>query len=567
MTKRLAAFLTSLLILGLTVFPALPTQAASATMSISPGSVSAAVGKTFTINVNINAGEAINAASGTVTYSTDVLQATSVSTSGTIFSFWTDYPAAGGSIRFGGGLPNPGHVGSGKLFSITFKVKSAGGGSISISSGSALANDGSGTNIYGGASGATVNGGGGAAKAPAAPTLSISSKSHPNQANWYKERTLSLSWNKPSDVSSFSYAIDSGASVTTSATSVTFDNLTDGSHAFRLTGKASKGDYSATYKAQIDNVAPEAFTIDVKLLSTTDPFPTFSYPAKDALSGIDHYVATIDGQEAKTTTESGFKADRQTPGARNIKVTAFDKAGNTTDSTTKFTIEGFPGPTITSVSRFVSVLQPITLKGTALAQTKVYLFVDGKKEAELVTRENLTDDQKKKADASVIKDDEKVEWTYTYKGLLLPGKHQFYAVQIKPDTSESNPSNTVESQVLWSSLSIGGLVLPMALIAILLLTLLIITLFLLIWLVKRSRNNTGTGSNWQPKLSKLKDRVDEDLTDMAEGVQDSAKNLIKKPKELKTKVKTEIEGAIDKVDHHFDDVIGSEKEDKPSSKK
>lgn len=561
--QKLTLFFAAALIIGLSIFPAVPARAAGATMSVSPSSVSAAVGKTFTVNIFVNAGQAINAGSGTITYSNNILEATSVSTTGSIFTFWTDYPAAGGSIKFGGGLPNPGHVGSGKMLSVTFRVKASGGGSISITGGSALANDGSGTNIFTGASGASVNGGGGtAAPAPSVAGISVSSKSHPNQSSWYKERTLSLSWTKPSDVTSFTYSLSGGASATTTATSIAFDNLGDGTHTFQITGKSTKGDRSTTFKANIDNVAPEPFTVGVTQSSNTDPFPTFSYPAKDVLSGIDYYMVTIDGQEPIKQTESSFKADRQTPGTRTIKVVAFDKAGNTTEASTKFTVEGFPGPVISSISRFVSVLQPITLKGTALAQTKIYLFVNGKKEAEFITRENLTDDQKKKADASVIKDDEVVEWTYTYKGLLLPGKHEFYAVQIKPDTSESNPSNIVESQVLWSSLTVGGVILPMALIAIILLAILIILLGVMLWVMRHTKRIVSSG--WKPRLSKLQDKVDDEMASLKKDVtQTATEKLAKKPKELKTKLSTEVEDSINKVDSHFDSIINiAEKEDK-----
>lgn len=562
--QKLTLFFAAALIICLSIFPAVPTFAAGATMSVSPSSVSATVGKTFTVGIYVNAGQAINAGSGTITYSSNILEATSVSTAGSIFTFWTDYPSAGGSIKFGGGLPNPGHVGSGKMLSVTFKVKASGGGSISITGGSALANDGSGTNIFTGASGASVNGGGGAAAAPTVAGISISSKSHPSQSAWYKDRTVSLSWNKPSDVTSFSYQLSGGSnkSATTTATSIVFDDLVDGVSTFRLTGKSTKGDRTASFQIQIDNVAPEPFTVGVTQSSNTDPFPTFSYPAKDALSGIDRYTITIDGQEPKDQTESSFKADRQTPGTRTIKVVAFDKAGNTTEASTKFTVEGFPGPVISSISRFVSVLQPITLKGTALAQTKIYLFVNGKKEAEFITRENLTDDQKKKADASVIKDDEVVEWTYTYKGLLLPGKHEFYAVQIKPDTSESNPSNIVESQVLWSSLTIGGVILPMALIAIILLAILIILLGFMLWIARHTKRVVSGG--WRPRLSKLQDKVDNEMASLKKDVtQTATEKLAKKPKELKTKLSTEVEDSIKKVDGHFDSIINTaEKEDK-----
>ena len=403
------------------------TAQAATTLSVSPGSVQTEIGKTFSVNININAGEAINAASGTVSYPTAILDVSSISLSGSIFSFWTDTPSSGSSITFGGGLPNPGHVGSGKLFSITFKAKAAGSGTISITNGKVLANNGSGSNVFSSASSSSVSVG------EQLAGLSISSSSHPSQSKWYKTRQLILNWSKPSDVTNFEYSLSGPTSKndSTAGNSVTFNDLEDGVWTFKLTGKSKKGDRSATFKAQIDNVAPEKFTVEVKSSGKTDPFPILIYSATDALSGIDRYEIVIGNSEAKTTTETTYKTERQTPGKKTVKVIAYDKAGNSTEATTEFEIEGFPGPVITDYSRFVSVLQPVELKGKALFEARIDLYVNGKKEAEFMVKDNLIDP----STATNLKDGDEANWVYTYKGTLLPGKHSFYATQTKPDSS------------------------------------------------------------------------------------------------------------------------------------
>lgn len=543
-----------LLLIGLLAIswlqPLTSAHAAATTLSVSPGSVNIEVGKTFTVNINLNAGEAINAASGSVSYTSTVIEATGVSISGSIFSFWTDTPTVS-STKFGGGLPNPGHVGTGKIFSMTFKAKKEGTATISISGGKALANDGSGTNVYAGQSGSTVK------VTEPVVALAISSSTHPSQSKWYTAKDLSLSWNKPTDVTSFDYNLlnpagSSFKSGSQNTTSVSFSDLTDGVWTFKLTGKSAKGDRTASFKAQIDTTPPAAFTVTVTQTSPTDPFPVLSFAATDALSGIDHYEIIVEGQDAKQTTEPTLKLDRQNPGKHRVTVKAFDKAGNVTESKAEFTIEGFQGPVITEYPRFVSVLQPVNLKGKALFGARVRIFVDGKPTEEFIVKENLSERQRRTSDATKLGDDDTVEWTYFYKGTMLPGSHSFYAIQIKPDTSESNPSNTVNVRVLWSSVSLGGVIIPLALVVLILVGLLIILLLLLVWIWRHSNKAMG---NWKDRLTHLKKEVDEELRDMKDDVHQDADTLEDKPQALKSQISNEIEGTIKRIDTDLDQVI------------
>jgi hypothetical protein len=79
------------------------------------------------------------------------LEVENIGYSRSIFNLWTEEPKfsnVGGTIRFSGGLPNPGFVGaSGSILRVTFKAVAAGQAPIVFTSGSLLANDGQGTNI------------------------------------------------------------------------------------------------------------------------------------------------------------------------------------------------------------------------------------------------------------------------------------------------------------------------------------------------------------------------------------------------------------------------------------
>lgn len=540
MIRKISFVVISLLLIN--SLSILPAQAAGAKLAVSPGSVTTTVGATFTVTIQLQAGEAVNSASGTLTWSNDILTALSISQSGSIFTNWAVNPSiASNTANFAGGLPSPGLTGTGKLFTITFKAKDKGSGSISIVGGQTLANDGKGTNIYTGASNSSVtvnevlNG------------STISSSTHPDQSKWYKEKNLKLSWTKPSNAKSFSYTfskqdggtIDSGS---TNETSFKQDNLADGIYIFQLTTIFASGNKVSSFTVRVDTTPPAAFTLKVEQTSTTDPFPILSYEVTDTPSGIDHYEITVAGQDVITTTEKSYKLPKQNPGKHKVTVKAVDKAGNSTEATAEFTIEGFPGPVITGYPKYVSVLEPVTLVGQGLFEAKIKIFVDDKEQGEFVVKENLTDGQRKKGDPSTYKDGDNVEWTYTYRGSLLPGKHKFYAIQIKPDTSESNPSNEVIVRVLWSSVSIGGVILPLALIVLILLVLLLLLIILLIWLWRRSnRKRPNDSSGWADLLKKLHFKMDNEFSTLKKDIETDLEKLDQKPQALKHQIESEID--------------------------
>lgn len=130
----------------------IPLSVNAATLSLSPASGSHVIGDSFTIGVYAGSpDQAMNAASGVISFPQDKLNITSISKTGSVFSFWTQEPIfsnTAGTISFEGIVPNPGFIGSsGKILTITFKVKAGGSASINFSSSSVLANDGKGTNI------------------------------------------------------------------------------------------------------------------------------------------------------------------------------------------------------------------------------------------------------------------------------------------------------------------------------------------------------------------------------------------------------------------------------------
>lgn len=547
----------------------LPVQAAGASLSISPGSVSTEVGKTFSVNVMVNAGEAINAASGTVKFPSNLLQGVSVSQSGSIFTLWTDNPSiSSDSVPFGGGLSNPGHVGSGKMFSISFKAKAAGSGSISITGGKVLANDGLGTNVYSGASSASITVG---SPPPTLAAPTISSSSHPDQSKWYQAKDLAVSWNKPTGATSLKYSLTSSSSSvsksdTTTTTTTTFQNLSDGEWTFTVTAVYPSGERSTSFKAQIDTAPPGEVAVKVNQKSPTDPRPTLEYSAADSLSGIDHYEIMIDGGTAVSTTETTYQLPRQTPGTKTVVVKAIDKAGNHSEKSTTFVVEGFPGPVLLSVNKYVSVLQPIDIEGKGLFGAETTIFIDGKSAGDFIVKDHL----KNPGTSVELKADSEVVWTYRLPVTLLPGVYKITANQTKEDGSESNLSNELSTRVLWSSVSLGGgLIVPMVIIVILLLLLLLLLILLLIYLWRKLKEKLPVVPlNFRRHLITLEEEIGSELDELERQVDKTATVLEKKPKVLKSQVTGVVEGTKRNIKRDIEkeltDLENSENEAKKS---
>jgi large-conductance mechanosensitive channel len=135
---------------------------AQANLFISPANGAYKIGEAFSILINANTGgQAINAATAQINFDNTRLEITEIGYSRSIFTLWTEEPVfsnVAGTVRFSGGLPNPGFTGaSGAILRINFKPKASGQAAVVFSSGAVLANDGKGTNITDSLKGALFN--------------------------------------------------------------------------------------------------------------------------------------------------------------------------------------------------------------------------------------------------------------------------------------------------------------------------------------------------------------------------------------------------------------------------
>jgi len=399
MEKKIISHIFYIFILGL--FFALPTSASAATLNFSPPSGSYNVGNTFSVNVNVDSSDqAMNAASGVVSFPWDKLEVISISKTGSIFSLWPAEPSfsnSAGTVSFEGIVLNPGYTGSsGKILTITFRARNAGVANLSFSSGSVLANDGTGTNILNGMRVAVFTLASAGETPPVPQTeapatgnaFSITSTTHPDQTKWYADNTPEFLWNLPSGALEVRTLIGKNPSGTPSVSYLPpiskkkIDELPDGTYYFALQVRTADG-WSAVsrYRVNIDTTPPKPFSIIFPHGSKGwEPQPVVFFNTTDGESGVSHYDIKVgsDTKPVKTApvTESNpYVLPSQTPGTYTLLVTAVDNAGNVRNGSADFTIEAIDAPTITYYPETMEEGDILKIRGTTYPNSDVTGYI------------------------------------------------------------------------------------------------------------------------------------------------------------------------------------------------
>lgn len=352
------------ILIGLLIFAAIPSTVNAASFYLTPSSGTYGVGSIITINVYISSTEqAINAASGTISFSKEKLEVVSLSKSGSIFGLWVQEPSfsnAFGIINFEGIVLNPGFLGkSGKVMSIDFRVKSVGDCHVDFSSSSILANDGNGTNILSKTEGGdyffeqiqskSVSP---ISKTPLSPV--IYSSTHPDQDKWYANQKTEFNWNIPKDIINvsifFNNKLNSNPGPISDGlfNSKTYENIEDGIWYFHIKFKNKHGwGPISHYKISIDTKPPLPFTVQIEncLDSNCSSQPILVFEAEDELSGINYYEVAIDGistsvKPLDNAFSTVFKVPYLSAGKQSLSVRAFDMAGNNTISSREINVIG-----------------------------------------------------------------------------------------------------------------------------------------------------------------------------------------------------------------------------------
>lgn len=347
-----------------------PAAASAATLSASPTSSTVSVGDTVSVYVVVSSVDrAMNAVSSTLSFPSDIFEVTSVSKNNSIITLWVQEPSfsnSAGTISFEGVVLNPGFTGaSGRVITATLRAKSEGTARLLFSSGSVLANDGQGTEILTGSSGATITVGKPSAAPQPAPvpesgaSVTITSATHPDQAKWYANSSPKFSWDLPTGALEVRTLIGENPKATPNIryapaiSSKEVADLADGTYYFYVQVRTSGGlGPISRFQINIDKTPPKKFDIVFPDGSAgTDPKPKITFRTSDVTSGIDRYEVKIGSlgplRVSEATDSSPYTLPLQEPGLHTVVVTAFDRSGNSTSALKDFVIEGIDPPTIT----------------------------------------------------------------------------------------------------------------------------------------------------------------------------------------------------------------------------
>lgn len=377
---------------------ALPCATNAATFSFSLDKQIFATGDEFIATVAIDSESmGVNAAQGTISFSSDVLSVIKIDRAESVFNFWIQEPTFSndtGKITFLGGSTS-GFTGSSlKVFKVTFKIKGIGKSDITLTDGAITASDGSGTNVLTATKGvnitsiskgeivtipppitrpATI-----AQKLPVTPAVSVAL--YPDPTHWYnRSAPFAANWTLPSDVSDVATLITKDPRSIPTKSEGLFDNkafpaLADGIWYLHVQFKNNIGwGPIHHYRIALDTMPPLSFKITADpSFSTDNPTPIFSYESADQLSGIASYTIRVDNQSGIITTSTTLSILSQTPGKHRVRISAEDLAGNITENIAELEIIPIVSPLITSVSKTAYVNEgELSATGTSLPDATI----------------------------------------------------------------------------------------------------------------------------------------------------------------------------------------------------
>jgi len=318
----------------LILFAALATPYAhAAQLYFYPDNLDVVAGGSFVVEVRLDTeGESVNAIdiSGNVTGG--IIE--SVTTANSLIDIFLNSSAIDKeTFNFAGGTPG-GFVGSGIIGRLNITTTMPGSLSVTFDESSQLLS-GSGESLEPSdilLKSVTIN-----ALQPSANPIIITSKSHPNQNNWYNKENLQLHWDLEDGVD-YSYLVSLDPAATPDDTpdkpqgtllwlgDINIEGLDEGIYYFTL--KRVGEESIARFRAMIDTTPPEWLGFETNEGVPETNYKDFvSFIAKDELSGINHYEVTVDNSPPKLIIAPYLLPEDYLK----IKITAFDNAGNAID--------------------------------------------------------------------------------------------------------------------------------------------------------------------------------------------------------------------------------------------
>ncbi|MCX6754704.1 MAG: cohesin domain-containing protein [Candidatus Nomurabacteria bacterium] len=405
--KQLFSYKKNIIILAIIMYFFVPQFTHAASLSLLPSATSVSVNNIITVKISVNTeGTFINNVEAGILFPTDLLEVVSITKSSSIFSLWVEEPSFSnnaGKITFNGGVANPGFNGrGGSIASVVFKAKKKGTASILFADAAIRQNDGLGTDILTAKNSSVIQIGAPEVVLTPVPVVVdkivdeiipkpiVTSSSHPKQDSWYSADSASFSWNIPTGVTSIQTLFNKTPNSTpiisydSSVTQKTLSSISDGTFYFHLR-YSNKANHSAIahYKINIDTVSPLSFS---PVLREDNGKNYIKLNAVDSISGIDHYTLNMyDGHILNVKKSDLIDEEYLLPvlneGNYSIVVTAYDKAGNHTESTVSLVAPVVSVPEISLNYKEIIKGEPVIIFGKSDYPNKhveVTLESDGK---------------------------------------------------------------------------------------------------------------------------------------------------------------------------------------------
>jgi hypothetical protein len=452
---EMKSLIRNILLAILVLFP-VATHAAS--LGFSPSIASKNVGQIFSVIVYVSSPDkAMNAVSGTMSFPTDKLEVVGVSKANSVLNLWVEEPSFSnnsGTVNFEGIAFNPGYTGyQGTIISVNFKVKSIGKADLSFTSGSVLANDGSGSNILDSMGRASFTFSQGA-EAPIVPPTAlavpqtsnsfIKSSTHPDQSKWYSNNTPEFSWTLPSGALEVKTGISQSSNALPTVSYSPAVNqrkltaLSDGTYYFVLQIRTKEGWSSVyRYRVNIDVTPPNKFAITFPHGTVGwEPQPVILFNTSDGQSGISKYDVRVDsGGPAKSLASADsnpYPLSPQYPGKHTVTVIAVDEAGNPRSATEDFEIEAIEAPKITHYSPELEAGDLVKVRGTTYPNSDVIVVF---REGDTVVTEEYT------------RSNTLGDWAVVATKRFAPGDYSATARVTDPRGAQSNETEPVNISV------------------------------------------------------------------------------------------------------------------------
>jgi hypothetical protein len=401
LSKKLLCLCIVVVAMSAFVLPSIP-RAEAARLVLVPASGSYVAGAIIPVSIFVSsADQSMNAASGVLSFPTELLEVVSVSKTGSIVNLWVQEPSfsnAQGTVRFEGIVLNPGFRGAnGRILTVNLRAKAAGTAVLQYASAEVLANDGVGSSILTGTAGARITittpieeqpsqtpppVGEPRGETPDAPV--IGSPTHPNEDAWYAEHSPQFTWTLPDTVSAVRTLVDESSDTQPSVvysppiTEKSVLDLEDGEWYFHLQARNAAGwGEVAHYRVRIDTVPPEISVTENTRRFRTDPTASFVIDASDARSGINSILVSVD-DGAFITWEVGrpFETPELPAGRHQLTVRAEDGAGNTAETLVDFDMFTEASGSTANEKRILSFALLIFVLGALALVYALYLATD-----------------------------------------------------------------------------------------------------------------------------------------------------------------------------------------------